>query len=141
MKISDLSSDMLERLKTVRWDRIIEKHEGPETWEYQLGFRSEYVELTEADDAEFMDIEGRFVLLPVPRKQHPNITILRTILSADGDTLTVFLQDTTYGSGKFDSGYMSVCEKVADQPFFLATLYHEWFIIEPNPVLESHGNR
>lgn len=31
MKVDDLSSELLERIKTVRWDRIIEKHEGPVT--------------------------------------------------------------------------------------------------------------
>ena len=65
MKVADLSPELIERIKAARWDRIIEKHEGPESWEYQLGYRSEYVELTEADDAEFLEIDGYFVLLPV----------------------------------------------------------------------------
>lgn len=29
MKLSDLSAESLEKIKSVRWDRIIEKHEGP----------------------------------------------------------------------------------------------------------------
>jgi hypothetical protein len=142
MKIADLSPELLEQLKTVRWDRIIEKHEGPEVWEYELGFRSQYIELTEADDAEFLEIEGRFVLLPIARKRHPNLTILRTIPSADGNSLTLFIKDTTYGDSMFESGYVAVCEKVAPQVapegFFLATLYHEWFIIEPNPLFATY---
>ncbi|UKP01136.1 hypothetical protein [Nostoc sp. UHCC 0870] len=28
MKLSDLSTETLEKIKLVRWDRIIEKHEG-----------------------------------------------------------------------------------------------------------------
>ncbi|WP_179069797.1 hypothetical protein [Nostoc sp. C052] len=28
MKLSDLSAESLEKIKAVRWDRIIEKHEG-----------------------------------------------------------------------------------------------------------------
>jgi hypothetical protein len=30
IKLADLASETLERIKTLRWDRIIEKHEGPE---------------------------------------------------------------------------------------------------------------
>lgn len=30
MKSADLAPETLERIKTLRWDRIIEKHEGPE---------------------------------------------------------------------------------------------------------------
>ncbi|MGD1867265.1 MAG: hypothetical protein ACFB0D_22170 [Phormidesmis sp.] len=139
MKVDDLSPELLKSIKTVRWDRIIEKHEGPEDWEYLIGYRSEYMEFTEADDAEFLEIGGHSVLLPIARKQHPNITILRTVPSADGNTLTIFLKDTTYGDGMFQAGYMSVCEKVAGEDFFLATLYHEWFIIEPNPIFVSQA--
>ncbi|MGD1867268.1 MAG: hypothetical protein ACFB0D_22185 [Phormidesmis sp.] len=58
MKIKDLSPKLLEKIKTVSWDCITEKHEGPETWEYLLGYRSEYIELTEADDVEFLEIYG-----------------------------------------------------------------------------------
>ncbi|MEM8806648.1 MAG: hypothetical protein AAGF01_11530 [Cyanobacteria bacterium P01_G01_bin.38] len=37
-------------------------------------------------------------------------------------------------TGWYETGYMAVCNKVAGEDFFLAVLYHEWFIIEPNPV-------
>lgn len=33
MRVEDLSSQTLDRIKRTLWDRIIEKHEGPETWE------------------------------------------------------------------------------------------------------------
>ena len=29
MKLANVSTDTLEKIKSVRWDRIIEKHEGP----------------------------------------------------------------------------------------------------------------
>ncbi|WP_225226165.1 hypothetical protein [Komarekiella delphini-convector] len=38
MKLSDLSTETLEKIKLVRWDRIIEKHEGPESWESVLRY-------------------------------------------------------------------------------------------------------
>lgn len=127
MKLSDLDADSLATIKAVRWDRIIEKHEGPGNWASVL----------EWYDPEFMMIEGRAVLLPIERLHHDNITILRTIWSADGNSLTLFLKDTTYGDDWFMSGYMAVCDRMAGQNFYLAILYHEWFIIENFNVLNS----
>ncbi|WP_416670121.1 hypothetical protein [Egbenema bharatensis] len=82
-------------------------------------------------------VEGHPVLLPVDKSHHPNITILRSIFSHDGNSLTLFLQDTTYGTEWYESGYVAVCDKVAGERFFLAILYHEWFVIERSPVFES----
>lgn len=126
MKVSDLSTETLEKIKSVRWDRIIEKHEGPETWESVLRY----------EQPEFIEIEGRWVLLPIDRSHHRNITILRTMWSADGKSLTLFLQDTTFEDDPFFSGFMSVCERVSGEDFFLAILYHEWFVIERAEVFD-----
>lgn len=124
MKLADLLPEVLAKIKTVRWDRIIEKHEGPEKWDAVFRY----------SDPEFLMIEEHPVLLPIDQSHHANITILRTIFSADGQSLTLFLQDTTYGSDWFEAGYMAVCDQITGEDFFLAVLYHEWFIIEPNPV-------
>lgn len=126
MKLADLSTETLDKIKSVRWDRIIEKHEGPENWESVLRYY----------EPEFLEIEGRWVLLPVEVSQHSNITILRTIWSANGNSLTLFLKNTTYDDDPFFSGFMAVCDKVKDEDFFLAILYHEWFIIETAEVFE-----
>lgn len=126
MKLSNLSTEALEKIKSVRWDRIIEKHEGPEDWDSVLRYY----------EPEFMMIEGRFILLPVERSHHPNITILRCIWSADGKSLTLFLRDTTYDDDPFFSGFVAVCDRVAGEDFFLAILYHEWFVIERAEVFE-----
>lgn len=129
MKLSDLSQETLEKIKSVRWDRIIEKHEGPEDWESVLRW----------NEPEFLTIEGHAVLLPIEKSRHANITVLRTIDSRDGNSLTIFLKDTTYyGDDPFSAGYMAVCDRVADEGFFLAILYHEWFIIERSPIFESN---
>jgi hypothetical protein len=130
MKLVDLDAHTLEAIKAVRWDRIIEKHEGPETWASVL----------EWYDPEFMMIEGRAVLLPVEQSRHDNITILRTIWSEDGNSLTLFLKDTTYDDDWFMSGYMAVCDRMANHDFYLAILYHEWFIIESSAALGNHSN-
>jgi hypothetical protein len=127
MKVADLSPEILAKIKPVQWDRILEKHEGPEDWagEFRYG------------NPEFLMVEGHPVLLPVDQSQHPNITILRTIFSRDGNSLTLFLQDTTHGTDWYSSGYMAVCDKVAGESFFLAILYHEWFVIEGSPVFQA----
>mgnify|MGYP006310973151 CR=1 FL=1 len=127
MKLSDLDADTLAAIKSVRWDRIIEKHEGPENWASVL----------EWYDPEFMMIDGRPVLLPVERSHHDNITILRTIWSSNGDSLTLFLKDTTYSDDWYMSGFMAVCDRMKGQDFYLAILYDEWFIIEPSAILEA----
>lgn len=120
MKFADLKPETIEKLKTRRYDRIVEKHEGPERWKWQI----------EHGECEFIQTGEHFILLPVYLEQLPNITILRVIESKDGNALTVFLKDTTYYDEDFMSGFMTVCEKFADEDFFTATVYHEWFIIE-----------
>ncbi len=123
MTLSDLSPDVLQRLRSFSWDRIIEKHEGPEDWDRVFSYLR----------PEFLRIDGRDVLLPVDRENHPNITVLRCIVSDDGQSLTLFLKDTTLvpdpRSEKFLAGFVAVCDRFPDQDFFVAILYHEWFII------------
>ena len=121
MRVADLSVETRERVARVRWDRIIEKHEGPWDWKYWL------------EDAEFMTVDGFDVLLPVERENHPNITFLRVIPSADGNTLTIFLKDTTYyGDDPFSAGFLAVCDKFPGEDWFLAIVYHEWFMNSGN---------
>ncbi len=123
MTISSLSAEAVEKIRAYRWDRIIEKHEGPEDWDSVLTYH----------DPEFLTIAGRPVLLPIGRDRHPNITILRSIVSEDGNCLTVFLKDMTHCTGpgeEFYAGFMAVCDRVAGEEFFIAILYHEWFIID-----------
>ena len=122
MKFANLSPTALEKIKAARWDRIIEKHEGPERWESVLRYH----------DLEFLEVEGRWILLPIDRSSHPNITILRSIGSETGNSVTLFLKDTTYDDDPFFSGFIAICDRVKDEDFFLAIVYHEWFIIEPD---------
>ena len=128
MKLADLSPETIEKIKPVLWDRIIEKHEGPEDWESVLRWY----------EPEFLTIDDRSVLLPVEKEHHSNITILRSIWSADGNSVTLFLTDTTYyEDDPFMAGFMAVCDRVVGEEFFLAILYHEWFVIERSAVLEA----
>ena len=117
MKLSSLPSELLEKISNSRYDQIVEKHEGPWTWDSPL------------DVYEFMTTRGRDVLLPVDRERHANITVLRCIVSGDEQSLTVFLTDTTYADDIF-AGFVAVCDRFEDQDFYVAVLYHEWHVIE-----------
>jgi hypothetical protein len=145
MKLADLSAATRKKIAKVRYDRIVGKHEGPFDWDYVLDDDPEPFFFTNRPDLplprqqedipEFLIIDNRQVLLPIPLKHHPNIEIGRTIWSADGKSVTIFLTDTTYGSEWYEIGYLAVCDKVAGEEFWLAILYHEWFVIEPDPIL------
>ena len=131
MKLSSLPPSVLERVRAYRWDGMLEKHEGP----FDYGDSSRFT------DPEFMMINGFNVLLPIGRAHHPNITVLRCIESADRNTLTIFLKDTTYvkaPSREFlDAGYVAVCDKYPGQDFYIAIVYHEWFMVDNSRVEES----
>ena len=119
MKLSDLTSEQLDKLFSYRYDWIVEKHEGPWDWEGMLKYQN----------PDFLVIEGYDVLLPLDKKHHPNISILRCIVSKNEDVLTIFLKDTTYYSG-IDTGFLAVCERVPGEPWFLTTVYHEWYLTD-----------
>jgi hypothetical protein len=119
MQISALSPGSREKIKHYRYDRIIEKHEGPENWSDVLAYL----------DPEFFDVAGHAVLLPLDREHLPNLTVLRCIESRDGNILTLFLRDVTYGREWYDSGFLAVCEKLSGEEFYLTTVYHEWFVV------------
>ncbi len=73
-------------------------------------------------------------MLPIDRDRHPNVMILRSIVSEDGNSMTVFLKDTTHHPDPEDelfwTGRMAVCDRVVGEDFFIAIVYHEWFIID-----------
>ena len=123
MKLADLDEPVLAKISAYRYDRIVEKHEGPARWVDVLNFY----------DPDFLKVENHWVLLPVPEEQHKNITLLRTALDKEKQILVIFLKDTTFVEKVEDewlnAGFVAICEKVTEEPFFIATLYHEWFII------------
>ncbi len=146
LRVLDLPDETLAKLKTYRYDRILEKHEGPDDWSWCLrrlderpswlpdplpGTEDDY----KPDPAEFLRIEGRDVLLPIGRSHHPNVTILRTIVGDDGKSLTIFLKDTTYVEKAddefFSAGFLAVCDRVPGESFYIAHVYHEWFMLKP----------
>lgn len=135
MRVADLSEDTIEKIRRCRYDRIIEKHEGPEQWDWLFRY---------GDPPELLEIDGYFVLLPLGRDHHPKLTILRLIVSEEQQVLTIFLKDAWYAEAynvdpETDtsiSGFLAVCEKFPGQNFYLATVYHEWLIVD-NPELSN----
>lgn len=124
LTVADLSAEALTKIRAYDYDCIIEKHEGPEDWAATL---TTY-------NPEFLAVAGLPVLLPIDQKRHPNITILRSIISRDGDSVTVFLKDTTHypepENELFCTGFIAVCDRLPGEEFFIAIVYHEWFIVD-----------
>jgi hypothetical protein len=124
IQLKNLTKDTIDKIKSYRYDRIIEKHEGPEQWSSVIEYHN----------PDFIEIDKKPVLLPIDQEQHRNITILRTITDKEEKTITVFLKDTTYVEEPEDewfmAGFVAICDKVLGEDFFIAILYHEWFIID-----------
>jgi len=124
MKRSSLSTTVLDQIKTWRWDRIIEKHEGPERWRARSN-----TTIRSSSRSQVIQFSCRWTA-SITR----TFTILRCIASEDHRTLTIFLKDTTYVTDPrdeyFAAGYVAVCERFPGQDFYVAILYHEWFMVE-----------
>lgn len=127
LRLADLPPARRDWLGRCYFDSIIEKHEGPWKWGGYLLDHSE-------DHADFLSIEGRDVLLPIPANTHPAITPLRVAISADGDTLSLWLTDASLAE-YYDrddawmwAGYFAVCERAPGAEWFVAILYHEVFL-------------
>ena len=138
LKIENISQHTREKILHLQYDRIVEKHEGPFTWKYPLGSHELDERLMKlfpehdpiAETPQFLKIGSYDVLLPIGRKHHPNITILHYFLSQDLSKMVIYLKDTTFYDHQYDSGYMAICDWVSPENFFIATVYHEWFIID-----------
>ncbi|MBV9864781.1 MAG: hypothetical protein JO316_05495 [Abitibacteriaceae bacterium] len=132
LSLKNLSAQTSAKIKLYRWDRIIEKHEGP--WDWKSTLRYEKID--------FIEVHGYNVLLPVGPKHYKNITILRSSISKDEQTLVIFLKDTTYvenvNDEMFNAGFIAICDKFPSEDFYIATVYHEWFIIDNNEQLTNN---
>lgn len=132
MKLAELSPQVIEEIKALRYDYILEKHEGPGRWSAVLQYYG----------PEFLSVGGLHVLLPISQDQHPNLVVLRQALSTDGSILLLFLRDMTDISGSedemFEAGRIAICERMAGVEFYIATVYHEWFVVE-NEGLSPSG--
>lgn len=136
MKLADLSAETLAKFAYWRFDRIREKHEGPQWWEFHP-----------TDDngwpGEFFEVEGYQVLFPeydVSEENWAKITIDRIFLSEDGQLLTIFFRDYSYrdwynqtpqdNGERWEAGRLVIAHRVPGEDFFVTILFHERFLTE-----------
>ncbi len=114
MKLAELSPEVRDKIKSHSWNKTVGAHATGDPW----GFMLDYYRL------EIADIEGYQVLLPMQKERFASQTIQRCIPSADGNTLTLFFQDLSYG----DDGeplFLAICDKLPDEDLFLTTALYE----------------
>jgi hypothetical protein len=141
LTIEELSPETIVKISQIRYDRIIEKHEGPFSWKNEfdepeelpkewLARMPDYNPIDEKP--QFLTIDGHNVLLPVGREHHSHITILHHFLSEDRAKLVIYLKDSTYYEDDLTIGFMSICDLVEPENFYISTVYHEWFMTHYN---------
>lgn len=89
---------------------------------------------------QFLPVGAHWVLLPVSRSHHPNITLLHHFLSEDHSKLVIYLKDTTYDDSVFGAGYVTIGDR-QPEGFYLTTLYHDWFIIDYDAEAKARFGR
>ncbi|MEK7253113.1 MAG: hypothetical protein AAB316_00080 [Bacteroidota bacterium] len=148
MKIKDLSPATLAAIKKTRYDQIVGgKHEGPEKWsgvfvkhdprsqQFYATWQKEFPESKPASDPEFMQVGGAAVLLPFGSNYHADIVILHYFFSEDRSKLVLYIKDLSYVEDPaFRSGFIAICDKFDGEDFYLATFYHEWFMLGYDPL-------
>jgi hypothetical protein len=117
-----LPAETRELIRRLRYDRIIEKHEGPEKWSWVVdGYKTN-----------FLVVEGGHDSLPLPGKHLRHITVLRCIPRADGQSLIGVLKDTTLvDEPQWESlmtGLIAHCDKHPGEEFYVAIAYYQRFI-------------
>jgi hypothetical protein len=129
--MADLSPERRAWLAAARWDRIIEKHEGPESWRRKLAAGET---APPSERVEFLTLGGYDVLLPLPVEQHPKISLLWLIPSIDQQVLTLYLKNMQWaewyprGDDWTTVGFVAVCERAPEADWYVAILYHEVFL-------------
>ena len=123
MKFAEVSDDIRGKIASWRWDRIIEKHEGPHSWESTLRY----------SDVDFLEVEEKQILLPLDSEQRNQLEIRKIMTTQSQNEVILYLINHWYkqfGYKEQHCGFIAICEKFPEQNFFVATAYHEWFVIE-----------
>ena len=128
MLLSDLSPETLARIKSWRFDRISRKARGPGI----LTDLFEWADL-ESDGPRRAPIRAPTGLR---RTSIPNITVLRSYASPDGESITLFLKDTSLAryyspdpGAVLGQGSWPSADRV-EPDLYVAVVFHEWFIVE-----------
>jgi hypothetical protein len=129
LRIADLPSSTRDWLAKQRFDQSIEKHEGPWNWDDLLEAKT--YEDQRFPSAEFLQIDGHDVLLPIGSDHHPSLQLLRVIVGDKGSSLTLFMKDTTYGDDYFTAGRVAICDRIPNGEWYLCHFWHKWY--DPSP--------
>ncbi len=150
MKLVELPSEVIKDLcQEDKWRLDIapgfdSKHEFWMVWRHFIALRklTAYSEAeaeveAEAEDlAEFYNLDGVEVLLPVPRSHHPFMKIIRCLPSADGQTLTIFVHDSYHKSWFTEEedaryGFLAIADRYQKYgcDFYLASYYHFAYLL------------
>jgi hypothetical protein len=146
MKLADLPQPVLDDLcqddPGNQWRLDIDpgfdsKHEFWMAWHHFLKLpESSYFSRSEDDLADFLQLDGYDILLPVPRSHHPNIHPIRVIPSTDQQTLTLLLQDSYHRDWFTEPrdaryGFMAIADRYQkfDCAFYLASYYHFAYLL------------
>ena len=136
MKVSTLTSSLLQQLQNYPLDQLEEKHEFS-SWEYcliehtinELDVSGNMEPVNYGIDVEFLHTNGLDILLPVPIANHKNITINQSILSEDKQSVAFFLTDRTYYPDDDTSNrYLAVCKKIPECDGYVCCLYHSTYL-------------
>jgi hypothetical protein len=133
MHVAELPPAQHGWLLEQRYDRFVEKHEGPFGWgdlvdpkPYERPDGKGGREAVQPEAADFVRFDDYEVLLPVGRDHHAKLRRLRAVVGDDGRCLTLFLTDATSdpdpGAGRF-----AFCEKAPAGEWFVCTAWHEWY--------------
>jgi hypothetical protein len=143
MKLADLPQTVLDDLcQEHQWRLDIDpgfdsKHEFWMAWHHFLKLpESSYFQRSEDDLADFLTLDGYGILLPVPQSHHASIDPIRSIPSADHQTLTVFLQDSYYRDwfrqpSDARYGFIAIADRYQKFgcDFYIASYYHFAYLL------------
>ena len=139
LHVADLPASERAWLLAQRYDRSLEKHEGPWDWEdqvepepYEVPERGGVRRTVQPVAADFVRVADRHVLLPVSADCHVHLRVLRVIEGDGGASLVLFMTDTTYDEGA-GAGRLAVCDRAPDADWYLCHVWHEWYDPAPTP--------
>ncbi len=143
MLLIDLPSEIIKDLNNQeKWRLDVDygldaKHEFFFTWASFIETTEYQIIDEEETRAEFIELEGKNVLLPVPRTHNPYMNLIRLIKSDDERSVTLFLHDRTHKEWFQDPdrgarfGYLAIADRYPSKEynFYLANYYHFCFLV------------
>ena len=143
MKLADLPQEVINDLsQTEKWRIDIDpgfdaKHEFFLSWNsFITPSQSSYYRSSEENLADFLEYDNRFILLPVERSHHPDLSVIRGMTSADTQSITLLIQDLHYQewfTKESDAryGFLAIADRYTkfNCDFYLANYYHFSYLV------------